>query len=91
MLPLMILVVEANPFTVLVRVLPVDVRALEVALLIADCSEVVAVTPLTVELRTTPLVERVFEFTAVEVLRSEESRVGKECSGECRSRWSPSH
>ena len=25
------------------------------------------------------------------VLRSEERRVGKECNGQCRSRWSPYH
>ena len=28
---------------------------------------------------------------ANDVLRSEERRVGKECSDECRSRWSPYH
>src|SRR3546814_19187943 len=28
---------------------------------------------------------------ALDVLRSEERRVGKECVGSCRSRWSPYH
>ena len=27
----------------------------------------------------------------VKITRSEERRVGKECSDECRSRWSPYH
>src|SRR3546814_20084963 len=31
------------------------------------------------------------EVCLVELLRSEESRVGKECVSTCRSRWSPSH
>ena len=26
-----------------------------------------------------------------ELVRSEERRVGKECNGQCRSRWSPYH
>ena len=30
-------------------------------------------------------------FTAEEYARSEERRVGKECSVTCRSRWSPYH
>src|SRR3546814_12704366 len=29
--------------------------------------------------------------TALDVTRSEERRVGKECVSTCRSRWSPSH
>ena len=28
---------------------------------------------------------------AVAGMRSEERRVGKECNGQCRSRWSPYH
>ena len=28
---------------------------------------------------------------ALSRLRSEERRVGKECNGQCRSRWSPYH
>ena len=28
---------------------------------------------------------------AMEATRSEERRVGKECNGQCRSRWSPYH
>ena len=28
---------------------------------------------------------------AVKAMRSEERRVGKECNGQCRSRWSPYH
>ena len=31
------------------------------------------------------------QFVATEVLRSEERRVGKECTSWCRSRWSPYH
>ncbi len=61
-LALMILVVEANPFTVEVSRLPVDVSEFEVAALMALASEVVASTPFTVELRTTPLVDRVLEL-----------------------------
>ena len=30
-------------------------------------------------------------MTALRALRSEERRVGKECSEPCRSRWSPYH
>jgi hypothetical protein len=63
----MIEVVLARPFTVEVRLLPVDVRAFVVALLIADCSELVAITPLTFDVSITPEVERLLEFTAVEV------------------------
>ena len=35
--------------------------------------------------------ERIRLTSAVTVLRSEERRVGKECSSPCRSRWSPYH
>jgi hypothetical protein len=63
----MIEVVLAKPFTVEVRLLPVEDREFEVALLIADCSELVAITPLTFDVSITPEVERVFWFTAVEV------------------------
>ena len=31
------------------------------------------------------------QAVAVEVTRSEERRVGKECRQRCRSRWSPYH
>ena len=36
------------------------------------------------------LITFTFQFTA-SVLRSEERRVGKECTSWCRSRWSPYH
>ena len=32
-----------------------------------------------------------FEFAGFDIVRSEERRVGKECSSPCRSRWSPYH
>ena len=67
LLALIIAVVEARPFTVEVSRLPVDIREFVVALLIADCSDVVASTPLTLDVSTTPEVESAFEFTAVEV------------------------
>ena len=37
-----------------------------------------------------PVVEKGQEFP-VEIWRSEERRVGKECASKCRSRWSPYH
>src|SRR3546814_13059168 len=37
-----------------------------------------------------PLDQRFF-FQIVQIGRSEERRVGKECVSTCRSRWSPSH
>ena len=35
--------------------------------------------------------EMAFHREQVERIRSEERRVGKECSSPCRSRWSPYH
>ena len=32
-----------------------------------------------------------FQSNSRHIYRSEERRVGKECSSECRSRWSPYH
>ena len=58
----MIAVVLARPFTVEVSELPVDVSEFEVALVMALAKLVVAVTPFTVLLRTTPAVDRVFEL-----------------------------
>ena len=63
----MILVDEARPFTVEVRVLPLVVRLLVEAAVIALASEVVARTPLTVELRTTPEVDRALELMILAV------------------------
>ena len=34
---------------------------------------------------------KLYEDAALEKIRSEERRVGKECNSECRSRWSPYH
>ena len=34
---------------------------------------------------------RMLQPSPVEKIRSEERRVGKECSEPCRSRWSPYH
>src|SRR3546814_16380795 len=38
-----------------------------------------------------PKLERYNGLPAVQILRSEERRVGKECVSTCRSRWSPNH
>ena len=37
------------------------------------------------------LVNSAIETTVDRIGRSEERRVGKECNGQCRSRWSPYH
>src|SRR3546814_19411359 len=37
------------------------------------------------------LLQQVFSDTNIDLARSEERRVGKECVSTCRSRWSPYH
>src|SRR3546814_11989606 len=41
--------------------------------------------------RTAPIEIDDHEGAAIVVFRSEERRVGKECVGTCRTRWSPKH
>ena len=78
---------------------PVVVAAAS-ALVVAMAEVVVVAEVVAVELRPTQWVDRSqacpdrdssCRTTAVVTYRSEERRVGKECSLPCRSRWSPYH
>src|SRR3546814_7743157 len=46
---------------------------------------------ISVEITRLPIVKRHRTADLLEVARSEERRVGKECVSTCRSRWSPFH
>src|SRR3546814_8063860 len=56
---------------------------LEMQRLLEDSDEVVSIDVAPGQIR--------FRFGDVELVRSEERRVGKECVSTCRSRWSPYH